>query len=129
MGYKRYGSSVSIPNFNDDNNGEAVSNGILKNSSKKEIYFGIKKPKTDPDEKKSWRELTEDDFNIQIESDTDGCYATITKNNNDTTNKTGIITYRLSKNTTNSARLITFKYKNTELFKINQATNVTDDNI
>lgn len=51
MGYKRYGSSESIPNFNDDNNGEAVSNGILKNSSKKEIYFGIKKPKTDPDEK------------------------------------------------------------------------------
>lgn len=120
MGYKRYGSSESIPNFNDDNNGEAVSNGILKNSLKKEIYFGIKKPKTDPDEKKSWRELTEDDFNIQIESDTDGCYATITKNNNDTTNKTGIITYRLSKNTTGSARLITFNYKGTELFKINQ---------
>ena len=126
MGYKRYGSSVSIPNFNDDNNGEAVSNGILKNSSKKEIYFGIKKPKTDPDEKKSWRELTEDDFNIQIESDTDGCYATITKNNNDTTNKTGIITYRLSKNTTGSARLITFNYKGTDLFKINQDT---DNNI
>ena len=126
MGYKRYGSSQSIPNFNDDNNGEAVSNGILKNSSKKEIYFGIKKPKSAADSDKPWRELTTDDFDTQITSDTDGCSATITKNNNDPTNKTGIITYTLSKNTTGSTRLITFNYKGTELFKINQAT---DDNI
>ena len=126
MGYKRYGSSQSIPNFNDDNNGEAVSNCILKNSSKKEIYFGIKKPKSAADSDKPWRELTTDDFDTQITSDTDGCSATITKNNNDPTNKTGIITYTLSKNTTGSTRLITFNYKGTELFKINQAT---DDNI
>lgn len=42
------------------------------------------------------------------------------KNNNDPTNKTGIIRYTLSKNTTGSTRLITFIYKGTELFKINQ---------
>ena len=75
MGYKRYGSSQSIPNFNDDNNGEAVSNGILKNSSKKEIYFGIKKPKSAADSDKPWRELTTDDFDTQITSETDGCSA------------------------------------------------------
>lgn len=121
MGYKRYGSSQSIPNFNDDNNGEAVSNGILKNSSKKEIYFGIKKPKSAADSDKPWRELTTDDFDTQITSETDGCSATITKNNNDPTNKTGIIRYTLSKNTTGSTRLITFNYKGTEIFKINQA--------
>ena len=115
MGYKRYGSSQSIPNFNDDNNGEAVSNGILKNSSKKEIYFGIKKPKSAADSDKPWRELTTDDC------ETGGCSATITKNNNDNTNKTGIIRYTLSKNTTGSTRLITFNYKGTEIFKINQA--------
>ena len=120
MGYKRYGSSQSIPNFNDDNNGEAVSNGILKNSSKKEIYFGIKKPKSAADSDKPWRELTTDDFDTQITSDTDGCSATITQNTNDLTNKTGIIRYTLSKNTTGSTRLITFNYKGTELFKINQ---------
>ena len=120
MGYKRYGSSQSVPTFNDDNNGEAVSNGILKNSSKKEIYFGIKKSKSAADSDKPWRELTTDDFDTQITSETDGCYATITKNDNDTTNKTGIIRYILSKNTTGSARLITFKYNGTELFKINQ---------
>ena len=121
MGYKRYGSSQSIPNFNDDNNGEAVSNCILKNSSKKEIYFGIKKPKSAADSDKPWRELTTDDFDTQITSETDGCSATITKNNNDPTNKTGIIRYTLSKNTTGSTRLITFNYKGTDLFKINQA--------
>lgn len=54
MGYKRYGNSGSVPTFNDDNNGEAVSNGILKNSSKKEIYFGIKKPKSAADSDKPW---------------------------------------------------------------------------
>lgn len=79
MGYKRYGNSGSVPTFNDDNNGEAVSNGILKNSSKKEIYFGIKKPKSAADSDKPWRELTTDDFDTQITSETDGCSATITK--------------------------------------------------
>lgn len=120
MGYKRYGNSGSAPTFNDDNNGEAVSNGILKNSSKKEIYFGIKKPKSAADSDKPWRELTTDDFDTQITSETAGCSATITKNNNDTTNKTGIIRYILSENTTGSTRLIAFKYKDTVLFKINQ---------
>lgn len=128
MGYKRYGSNESVPSFNDDNNGEAVSNGILKNSSNKEIYFGIKKPKSAADSDKPWRELTTDDFDTQITSETGGCSATITKNDNDTTNKTGIITYRLSKNTTGSSRLITFKYKGTTLFEINQAAGSVDNN-
>lgn len=125
MGYKRYGSSDSIPTFNDDNNGEAVSNGILKNSSNKEIYFGIKKPKSAADSDKPWRELTTDDFDTQITSETGGCSATITQNTNDLTNKTGIIRYILSKNTTGSTRLITFNYKGTELFKINQDADST----
>lgn len=127
MGYKRYGSSDSIPTFNDDNKGEAVSNGILKNSSNKEIYFGIKKPKSAADSDKPWRELTTDDFDTQITSETGGCSATITKNNNDTTNKTGIIRYILSKNTTGSTRLITFKYNGTALFQINQTANVISE--
>lgn len=128
MGYKRYGSSESVPTFNDDNNGEVVSNGILKNSSKKEIYFGIKKPKSAADSDKPWRELTTDDFDTQITSETGGCSATITKNDNDTTNKAGIIRYILSKNTTGSSRLITFKYKGTTLFEINQAAGPVDNN-
>lgn len=78
MGYRRCGSSQSTPNFY-DNNGDAVSNVILKNSSKKEIYFGIKKPKSAADSDKPWRELTTDDFDTQITSETDGCSATITK--------------------------------------------------
>ena len=127
MGYKRYGNSESVPTFNDDNNGEAVSNGILKNSSKKEIYFGIKKPKSAADSDKPWRELTTDDFYTQIKSDTDECSATITKNDNDTTNKTGIIRYILSKNTTGSARLITFNYKATTLFTITQDAGPVDN--
>ena len=128
MGYKRYGNSGSVPTFNDDNNGEAVSNGILKNSSNKEIYFGIKKPKSAADSDKPWRELTTDDFDTQITSETDGCSATITKNNNDPTNKTGIIRYTLSKNTTGSSRLITFKYNGTTLFTITQDAGATDNN-
>lgn len=128
MGYKRYGSSESVPTFNDDNNGEAVSNGILKNSSNKEIYFGIKKPKSAADSDKPWRELTTDDFDTQITSETGGCSATITKNDNDTTNKAGIIRYILSKNTTGSSRLITFNYKGTTLFTITQDAGPVDNN-
>lgn len=42
------------------------------------------------------------------------------KNNNDPTNKTGIIRYTLSKNTSGNSRVITFIYKGTVLFQINQ---------
>lgn len=125
MGYKRYGSRENIPNF-DEEEYEAVSSQLSDRQTSKHIYFGIKKPKTDPDDKKSWRELAENDFNIQIKSDTDGCSATITKNDNDTTNKTGIITYRLSKNTTGSSRVITFNYKGTTLFTITQDGNLEE---
>lgn len=128
MGYKRYGSSTSVPAF-DEGEYEAVTAKLQDMNTAKIIYFGIKKPKSAADSDKPWRELTTDDFDTQITSDTDGCSATITQNTNDLTNKTGIITYTLSKNTTGSARLITFKYNGTELFKINQDTNVTDDNI
>lgn len=127
MGYKRYGSRENIPNF-DEEEYEAVSSQLSDRQTSKHIYFGIKKPKTDPDDKKSWRELAENDFNIQIKSDTDGCSATITKNDNDTTNKTGIITYRLSKNTTGSSRVITFNYKGTTLFTITQDAGPVDNN-
>lgn len=127
MGYKRYGSSTNVPNF-DEEEYEAVTAQLQDRQTTKHIYFGIKKPKTDPDGKKSWRELTEDDFNTQIESDTVGCSATITKNNNDTTNKTGIITYRLSANTTGSSRVIKFNYKGTKLFTITQDPGAEDNN-
>lgn len=119
MGYKRYGSSTSVPTF-DEGEYEAVTAKLQDMNTAKIIYFGIKKPKSAADSDKPWRELTTDDFDTQITSDTDGCSATITQNTNDLTNKTGIITYTLSKNTTGSARLITFKYNGTELFKINQ---------
>lgn len=128
MGYKRYGSSTNVPNF-DEEEYEAVTAQLQDRQTSKHIYFGIKKPKTDPDAKKSWRELTSTDFSTQIESDTGGCSATITKNNNDTTNKTGIITYRLSANTTGSSRVITFNYKGTRLFTITQDAGITDNNI
>lgn len=128
MGYKRYGSSISIPQFEEEE-GEAVSSELSQRSPSKTIYFGIKKPKTDSDSNRSWRELTSADFNIQITSDTTGCSATIKKNTTDTTNKTGIITYTLSKNSTGSQRLITFKYKDTELFKILQDPAEEDNNI
>lgn len=39
------------------------------------------------------------------------------------------IVYSLSENTTGSARLITFNYKGTTLFKIRQDAGITDDNI
>lgn len=120
MGYKRYGSSTSVPTF-DEGEYEAVTAKLQDMNTAKIIYFGIKKPKSAADSDKPWRELTTDDFDTQITSDTDGCSATITQNTNDFTNKTGIITYTLSKNTTGSARLITFNYKGTEIFKINQA--------
>lgn len=127
MGYKRYGSSASVPNF-DEKESESVTAQLQNTNKTKLIYFGIKKPKTDPDANKPWRELTSTDFSTQITSDTDGCSATITKNNNDTSNKTGIITYTLSKNTTGSSRVIKFNYKGTPLFKITQAVGTTDNN-
>ncbi len=127
MGYKRYGSSISIPQFEEEE-GEGVSRELSQRSPSKTIYFGIKKPKADSDSNRPWRELTSADFNIQITSDTSGCSATIKKNTTDDTNKTGIITYTLSKNSTGSQRLITFKYKDTVLFKILQDPSEEDNN-
>lgn len=128
MGYKRYGSSTSVPTF-DEGEYEAVTAKLQDMNTAKIIYFGIKKPKSAADSDKPWRELTTDDFDTQITSDTDGCSATITQNTNDLTNKTGIITYTLSKNTTGSARLITFKYNGTVLFKINQGFAYNSENV
>lgn len=125
--YKRVGTSNVKPQFNEEE-GEAVSAELKNRDTNKNIYFGIKKSKNDSDSVKPWRVLTDADFSIQITSDTDGCSATITKNTSDSTNKTGIITYSLSKNSTGSQRLITFKYKNTELFKILQDPASTDNN-
>lgn len=127
MGYKRYGSSTSAPTF-DEGEYEAVTAKLQDMNTAKIIYFGIKKPKSAADSDKPWRELTTDDFDTQITSDTDGCSATITQNTNDLTNKTGIITYTLSKNTTGSTRLITFNYKGTTLFTITQDAGPVDNN-
>lgn len=90
--------------------GDAVSNSILKNSLNKEIYFGLKDDNDNYD-----GNLTESSYTLT--STIDGCSATIS--NIDSTKTAGIIKYTLSKNTTGSTRLITFKYKDTELFKIN----------
>lgn len=114
MGYKRYGSSDSIPKFNDDNNGEAVSNGILKNSSNKEIYFGIAKPKGSD----NFRSLQNSDFSKGIQSNIVGCTATLTSIANKL--NIGQIRYNLSENTTGVIRNITFKYNNIDLFTIVQ---------
>lgn len=127
MGYKRYGSSTSVPTF-DEGEYEAVTAKLQDMNTAKIIYFGIKKPKSAADSDKPWRELTTDDFDTQITSDTDGCSATIMQNTNDLTNKTGIITYTLSKNTTGSSRLITFNYKGTTLFTITQDAGPVDNN-
>lgn len=122
MGYKRYGSSDSAPNFNDDNNGEAVSDGILKNDSKKEIYFGIAKPK----KSNNFRNLQNSDFTKGLQSDTVGCTATLTSISNKLT--IGQIRYNLSANTTGVIRNIIFKYNNIDLFHITQQSKI-DDNI
>lgn len=114
MGYKRYGNSGSVPTFNDDNNGEAVSNGILKNSSKKEIYFGIAKPKGSD----NFRSLQNSDFSKGIQSNIVGCTATLTSIANKL--NIGQIRYNLSENTTGAIRNITFKYNNIDLFTIVQ---------
>lgn len=119
MKYKIYGSSESVPTFNDDNNGEVVSNSILKNSLNKEIYFGLKDDNDNYD-----GNLTESSYTLT--STIDGCSATIS--NIDSTKTAGIIKYTLSKNTTGSTRLITFKYKGTTLFEINQAAGPVDNN-
>lgn len=75
------------------------------------IYFGLKDDNGNYEGK-----LTESSY--KLTSTISGCHATISTI--DSTKTAGIITYTISKNTTGSARLITFKYKDTELFKINQ---------
>lgn len=75
------------------------------------IYFGLKDDNGNYEGK-----LTESSY--ELTSTISGCHATISTI--DSTKTAGIITYTISKNTTGSARLITFKYKDTELFKINQ---------
>ena len=75
------------------------------------IYFGLKDDNGNYEGK-----LTESSYTLT--STISGCSATISTI--DSTKTAGIITYTISKNTTGSVRLITFKYKDTELFKINQ---------
>lgn len=75
------------------------------------IYFGLKDDNGNYEGK-----LTESSY--ELTSTISGCHATISTI--DSTKTAGTITYTISKNTTGSTRLITFKYKNTELFKINQ---------
>lgn len=122
MRYKRYGNSSSVPNFDDNNNGNAVSNGILKNSSGKEIYFGIAKPRKSD----NFRDLQSSDFTKGIQSDTDECTATLTV----ITDKLNIgqIRYNLSANTSGSVRNIVFKYNNIDLFHITQRSQEVVDN-
>lgn len=75
------------------------------------IYFGLKDDNGNYEGK-----LTESSY--KLTSTISGCSATISTI--DSTKTAGIITYTISKNTTGSTRLITFKYNGTELFKINQ---------
>ena len=75
------------------------------------IYFGLKDDNGNYEGK-----LIESSY--ELTSTIPGCSATISTI--DLTKTAGIIKYTISKNTTGSARLITFKYNGTELFKINQ---------
>lgn len=51
MGYKRYGSSTSVPTF-DEGEYEAVTAKLQDMNTAKIIYFGIKKPKSAADSDK-----------------------------------------------------------------------------
>ena len=87
----------------------------------KQLFFGIKKNNSIDNE-------LDDTYNKYIQSDPYIKDCVVQLYNSPYSNGKSIV-YNLSENTTGSTRLITFKYNGTILFQINQAANITDDNI
>lgn len=87
----------------------------------KQLFFGIKKNNSIDNE-------LDDTYNKYIQSDPYIKDCVVHLYNSPYSNGKSIV-YNLSENTTGSTRLITFKYNGTILFQINQAANITDDNI
>lgn len=104
-------SNIGIETISSDAHTNETLKAHYQSNDLVTIYFGLKDDNGNYEGK-----LTESSY--ELTSTIPGCSATISTI--DSTKTAGIITYTISKNTTSSARLITFKYNNTELFKINQ---------
>lgn len=104
-------SGIGIESISSDAHTNETLKAHYQSNDLQTIYFGLKDDNGNYEGK-----LTESSY--ELTSTIPGCSATISTI--DSTKTAGIITYTISKNTTSSARLITFKYKDTELFKINQ---------
>ncbi len=104
-------SNIGIETISADTHTNETLKAHYQSNDLQTIYFGLKDDNGNYEGK-----LIESSY--ELISTIPGCSATISTI--DLTKTAGIIKYTISKNTTSSARLITFKYKNTELFKINQ---------
>lgn len=104
-------SNIGIETISADTHTNETLKAHYQSNDLQTIYFGLKDDNGNYEGK-----LIESSY--ELTSTIPGCSATISTI--DLTKTAGIIKYTISKNTTSSARLITFKYKNTELFKINQ---------
>lgn len=104
-------SNIDIETISSDAHTNETLKAHYQSNDLYTIYFGLKDDNGNYEGK-----LTESSY--ELTSTIPGCYATISTI--DLTKTAGIIKYTISKNTTGSARLITFKYNGTELFKINQ---------
>lgn len=104
-------SNIDIETISSDAHTNETLKAHYQSNDLYTIYFGLKDDNGNYEGK-----LTESSY--ELASTIPGCYATISTI--DLTKTAGIIKYTISKNTTGSARLITFKYNGTELFKINQ---------
>lgn len=105
-------SNIGIETISADTHTNETLKAHYQSNDLQTIYFGLKDDNGNYEGK-----LIESSY--ELTSTIPGCSATISTI--DLTKTAGIIKYTISKNTTSSARLITFKYKNTTLFEINQA--------
>lgn len=104
-------SNIGIETISADTHTNETLKAHYQSNDLQTIYFGLKDDNGNYEGK-----LIESSY--ELTSTIPGCSATISTI--DLTKTAGIIKYTISKNTTSSARLITFKYKNTTLFEINQ---------
>ena len=104
-------SNIGIETISADTHTNETLKAHYQSNDLQTIYFGLKDDNGNYEGK-----LIESSY--ELTSTIPGCSATISTI--DLTKTAGIIKYTISKNTTGSSRLITFKYKGTTLFEINQ---------
>ena len=112
-------SNIGIETISADTHTNETLKAHYQSNDLQTIYFGLKDDNGNYEGK-----LIESSY--ELTSTIPGCSATISTI--DLTKTAGIIKYTISKNTTSSSRLITFKYKGTTLFEINQAAGPVDNN-